>query len=224
MSSLPRRTSLAAIALTAGLVLAGCGGSAEADQAAAGGHGDHTSGEAPATVSGPDNPYDGLFLRDAYQKPSFTLTDQAGAPYDFAAQTADGPTLLFFGYTNCPDICPTTMADVAIALQTSDPEVAAATTVVFVTTDPARDTPEVLGDYLSLFSTAPAPAIVGLTGTQAEIDAAQLAAGVPLAEEMGQQHSSLLLLYGTDGEADVAFDAGNTSRDIAHDLAVVAGE
>ncbi|MCW2583232.1 MAG: Electron transporter SenC [Klenkia sp.] len=220
MSSSPRRTVLAAVGLTVGLVLAGCGGSAEAD----GGHGDHASGEAPATVSGPDNPYDGLYLRDAYQKPSFTLTDQTGAAYDFAAETADGPTLLFFGYTNCPDICPTTMADVAIALQTSDPEVAAATTVVFVTTDPARDTPEVLGEYLSLFSTAPAPAIVGLTGTQSEIDAAQLAAGVPLAEEMGQQHSSLLLLYGTDGEADVAFDAGNTSRDIAHDLAVVAGE
>ena len=46
----------------------------------------------------------------------------------------------------------------------------------------------------------------------------------PLAEEMGQQHSSLLLLYGTDGEASVAFDAGNTSRDIAHDLALVAAE
>ena len=60
--------------------------------------------------------------------------------------------------------------------------------------------------------------------TRPQIDAAQLAAGVPLAEEMGQQHSSLLLLYGTDGEANVAFDAGNTSRDIAHDLAVVAGE
>ncbi|CAB4901302.1 unannotated protein [freshwater metagenome] len=81
-----------------------------------------------------------------------------------------------------------------------------------------------LGEYLARFGTGVAPAIVGLTGEQSQIDAAQLAAGVPLAEEMGQQHSSLLLLYGTDGEASVAFDAGNTSRDIAHDLAVVAGE
>ncbi|WP_091563894.1 SCO family protein [Klenkia taihuensis] len=205
--------------LAAGLLLAGCGGTAEADA----GH-DHSGGEAPATVSGPSNPYDGLYLQDPYQKPEFTLTDQSGAAYDFSAQTADGPTLLFFGYTNCPDICPTTMADVAVALQTVDPAVAERTHVVFVTTDPTRDTPEVLGEYLARFGTGPAPAIVGLTGDQSQIDAAQLAAGVPLAEDMGQQHSSLLLLYGTDGEASVAFDAGNTSRDIAHDLALVAGE
>ncbi len=212
-----RRRPLAAAVLAAGLLLAGCGGSAEAD----GGH-DHSAGEAPATVSGPSNPYEGLYLQNPFQKPQFTLTDQSGATYDFAAQTADGPTLLFFGYTNCPDICPTTMADVAIALQSVDQAVAERTHVVFVTTDPARDSPEVLGEYLARFGTGVAPAIVGLTGDQSEIDAAQLAAGVPLAEEMGQQHSSLLLLYGTDGEASVAFDAGNTSRDIAHDLAVVA--
>ena len=72
-------------------------------------------------MSGPDNPYDGLYLHDPYQRPSFTLTDQAGASYDFAAQTAGRPTLLFFGYTNCPDICPTTMADVAIALRSVGP-------------------------------------------------------------------------------------------------------
>lgn len=217
------RTGLAATAVGALLLLAGCSGGEGGSGAAGSGH-DHAAGEAPATVSGPSNPYDGLFLRDAYQKPDFTLTDQTGAPYDFAAQTADGPTLLFFGYTNCPDICPTTMADVAIALQSVDPAVAEATRVVFVTTDPTRDSPEVLGEYLGRFSTGIAPEIVGLTGDQSQVDAAQLSAGVPLAEEQGQQHSSLLLLYGTDGEADVAFDAGNTSRDIAHDLSLVAAE
>ncbi|SDN48003.1 protein SCO1/2 [Klenkia soli] len=219
--ALRRSRPLAALGLAAGLLLAGCGGSAEADSASGSGH-DHAAGEAPATVSGPSNPYDGLYLQNPYQKPQFTLTDQTGAAYDFAAQTADGPTLLFFGYTNCPDICPTTMADVAIALQSVDQDVAEKTHVVFVTTDPARDSSAVLGEYLARFGTGEAPAIVGLTGDQAQIDAAQLAAGVPLAEEMGQQHSSLLLLYGTDGEASVAFDAGNTSRDIAHDLALVA--
>ncbi len=210
------RIGLAAGAL---LLLAGCGGTAEAGA----GH-DHAAAEAPATVSGPSDPYDGLYLADPYQKPQFTLTDQTGTAYDFAAATADGPTLLFFGYTNCPDVCPTTMADVSIALQTVDPAVAARTNVVFVTTDPARDTPAVLGEYLDRFGTGPAPAIVGLTGDQSQVEGAQLAAGVPLAEDMGQTHSSLLLLYGTDGQADVAFDAGNTSRDIAHDLAIVAGE
>ncbi|MPQ98406.1 SCO family protein [Modestobacter sp. I12A-02628] len=205
----------AALLLTAGVLLAGCSSGAEEH--------DHGSDAAAATVSGPDSPYDGLYLQTPYQKPEFTLTDRTGAPYDFGTATAGAPTLLFFGYTNCPDVCPTTMADVATALRTVDPAVAQQVRVVFVTTDPAQDTPEVLGEYLDRFDRDLAVDFVGLTGDQAQIDQAQLAAGVPLAEDMGRQHSSLLLLYGADGEADVAFDAGNTARDIAHDLTVVAG-
>jgi protein SCO1/2 len=213
------RTALTALTASAGLVLAGCGGG----DAGAGSEGhDHGSTEAPATVSGAGNPYSGLHLQQPYQKPSFTLTDTTGAPYDFAARTGAGPTLLFFGYTHCPDVCPTTMADVMVALRTVDPAVAARTTVVFVTTDPAQDTPPVLGAFLDQFDADLPTQFVGLTGDQGQIDTAQLAAGVPLAEDMGKTHSALLLLYGTNGEADVAFDAGNSGRDIAHDLALVA--
>ena len=213
------RPALAALGLAAGLLLAGCGSDADAT---AEGH-DHSGGSAPATVEGGDDSgYAGLHLADPYQKPEFTLTDSAGAPFDFADRTGAGPTLLFFGYTNCPDVCPTTMADIALALRKVDPAVAAETSVVFVTTDPARDTPDVLGAYLDQFDADLATPFTGLTGDQAQVDQAQLAAGVPLAEDMGQTHSSLLLLYGTDGEADVAFDAGNTGADIAHDLALVA--
>ncbi|HEV7726512.1 MAG TPA: SCO family protein [Modestobacter sp.] len=214
------RTARAVLAVSAGLVLAGCGGDASAGAEV---H-DHGSTEAPATVSGAANPYSGLHLQQPYQKPSFTLTDTTGAPYDFAARTGAGPTLLFFGYTNCPDVCPTTMADAMVGLRTVDPAVAAETTVVFVTTDPARDTPPVLGAFLDQFDADLPTQFVGLTGDQGQIEAAQLAAGVPLAEDMGKTHSALLLLYGTDGEADVAFDAGNSGRDIAHDLALVAAE
>lgn len=217
----PARRGVPALLLAAGLLLAGCGGDAEAD-ADAGGH-DHSAGP-PATLAEDDGGYDGLHLADPYQKPDFTLTDSTGAAFDFGEQTAAGPTLLFFGYTNCPDICPTTMADVAIALRTVDQEVAARTNVVFVTTDPSRDTPEALAEYLGRFDADLVTPFVGLTGDQARIDEAQLAAGVPQAEDNGQLHSSLLLLYGTDGEADVAFDAANTARDIAHDLALVAAE
>ena len=64
---------------------------------------------------------------------------------------------------------------------------------------------------------------IGLTGDQATIDQAQLSTGVPLAEDDGKLHSSLLLLYGSDDEAHVAFDAGNTARDIAADLRRVTG-
>jgi protein SCO1/2 len=216
------RRGLTALALAAGLLLAGCGGGASAEPE---GHDQHSgSAEAPATVAEEASPYQGIHLQDPYQKPAFTLTDTAGAPYDFAARTAAGPTLLFFGYTNCPDVCPTTMADVALGLRSVDPAVAARTTVVFVTTDPARDTPEVLGEYLGRFDADLPVSFVGLSGTQEQIEQAQLAAGVPLAQDDGQAHSALLLLYGTDGEADVAFDAENTGRDIATDLAVVAAE
>ena len=224
MSSVTR-TGLAALAATAAMLLAGCGGDADADTTASGDQG-HDMGamEAPATVEddGGDSAYSGLHLRDPYQKPEFTLTDSAGAAYDFADRTGAGPTLLFFGYTHCPDVCPTTMADIALAMRKVDPAVAAETSVVFVTTDPARDTPEVLGAYLDQFDADLPTQFIGLTGDQGQIDQAQLAAGVPQAEDMGQTHSALLLLYGTDGEADVAFDAENTGADIAHDLAVVA--
>ncbi len=212
------RPSLPALLVTAGLLVAGCGTSADVDPA---GH-DHTAG-APAQVEGPEDRYAGLDLPESYRKPTFTLTDTAGAPYDFRSATSGRPTLLFFGYTNCPDICPTTMADVAVALRGLDTALVERMQVVFVTTDPATDTPEVLGEYLDRFDADLATSFVGLTGEQDAIEQAQLSAGVEMAEDEGRLHSTLLLLYGADDEAHVAFDAGNTATDIAADLRQVAG-
>ncbi len=225
----PVRGRLAALLLAAGLALTACG-SDDGEQAAAaegGDHasGDHTSGDHSdgpvATLGGPGDDYAGIDLRDPYQRPSFTLTDSTGAEYDFASVTAGRPTLLFFGYTNCPDVCPTTMADVALALRDVDPALAEQVQVVFVTTDPGSDTPPVLGEYLDRFDADLPTQFVGLTGPQDVIEQAQLSAGVPLAEDEGRLHSSLLLLYGADDQAHVAFDAGNTARDIAGDLEAV---
>jgi len=217
------RSRLAGL-LAAGLLLAGCGssgdpGGTEVSQAGA----EHAHGAAPAEASGPRGTYAGIDLDPPYQRPSFTLVDTTGATYDFTTATQGRPTLLFFGYTNCPDVCPTTMADIAVALRDLDPAVAAAVQVVFVTTDPARDDAAVLGEYLDRFDADLPTQFIGLTGEQQAIDQAQLSAGVPLAEENGQVHSSLLLLYGADDAAHVAFDAGNTPRDIAEDLVSVAG-
>lgn len=203
-----------ALLLSAGVLLAGCGGTADG----AGEEHDRSAG-APAEVEAPKDEYAGLDLAEPYRRPTFTLTDTTGAPYDFAAVTGGRPTLLFFGYTNCPDICPTTTADVAVALR----ELAEQVQVVFVTTDPATDTPEVLGEYLDRFDADLPTSFVGLTGAQAAVEQAQLAAGVPQAEDGGRLHSTLLLLYGADDAATVAFDAGNTARDIADDLRAVAG-
>ena len=214
------RPALVAGLLGGALVLAGCGSSATAEDD--GGH-DHTGANPPAVVQGPEDAYAGLDLAEPYRRPTFTLTDTTGAPFDFKARTAGKPTLLFFGYTECPDVCPTTMADVAVALRGLEPAVVDELQVVFVTTDPATDTPEVLGEYLGRFDADLPVDFVGLTGEQEAIDQAQLSASVPLAEDNGRTHSSLLLLFGTDDEAEVAFDAGNTSRDIAADLRVVTG-
>ena len=211
------RRALPALLVAAALALAGCSAS---DAQEAEGH-DHA--DAPAVVEAPEDRFAGLDLAEPYRRPTFTLTDTTGAAYDFTAATAGRPTLLFFGYTNCPDVCPTTLADVAVALRGLDPALAAEVQVVFVTTDPAFDTPAVLGEYLARFDADLPTAFVGLTGEQEAIDQAQLSAGVPLAEDEGRLHSSLLLLYGTDDEAQVAFDAGNTARDIAADLRAVAG-
>jgi protein SCO1/2 len=208
------RPRLAAALVVAGLSLTACASSGAVAS---------SSSAAPASVSGGvAQKYAGVNLATPYRRPSFRLTDQTGKPFDFKAATAGTPTLLFFGYTQCPDVCPTTMADIAVALRGVDKALATRTRVVFVTTDPQHDTPAVLAEFLHRFDADLPQKFVGLTGPQAAIDAAQLSAGVPQAEDGGKTHSALLLLYGKDDAAHVAFDQGNTPRDIAADLKRVA--
>lgn len=208
------RGRLAAAILVAGLSLTGCASSGAVAS---------PSRSAPAAVSGGvAQKYAGVNLATPYRRPTFTLTDQAGKTFDFKAQTGGIPTLLYFGYTRCPDVCPTTMADLAVALRDAGTPLATETRVVFVTTDPAYDTPAVLAEYLHRFDADLPQKFIGLTGSKAAIDAAQLSAGVPQAEDDGKTHSALVLLYGKDDEAHVAFDQGNTPRDIAADLKRVA--
>jgi len=203
------------------LTLAGCG--ATADEHA--GHDTESEDGGIATVEGgPDTPYRGLVPNEPFARPGFTLTDTAGAPYDFTAQTSGELTLLFFGYTNCPDVCPTTMANVAVALRNVEEELAKEVNVVFVTTDPARDDAATLGEYLDRFDSDLAVDFVGLFGDQAAVEAAQAEAGVPVAEDDGKSHSTLLLLYGRDDVARVAFLAGSVPDDISHDLELIAGQ
>jgi protein SCO1/2 len=215
-----RRPRLAALLGAAAVALSACGGGAAAGTGAASSAHDHA---APASVSSTaKGPYDGLNLPQPYQRPTFTLTDTSGAPFDFGAATKGKPTLLFFGYTTCPDVCPTTLADIAVALRTVDRSLAGRVQVVFVTTDPGHDTQPVLRQYLDRFDADLPLTFTGLTGSQHDIDQAQLAAGVPVAQDEGHTHSALLLLYGHDDQAHVAYDAGNSGRDIAHDLGIVA--
>lgn len=168
-------------------------------------------------------PYQGVGLTPPQPRPSFTLTDTAGSAFSFGQQTAGHPTLLYFGYTNCPDVCPTTMYDIGAALRTLPAAVQKQTFVVFVSTDVAHDTGPVIHKWLANFDNGTSATFVGLRGTQAQIDAAQSAAHVIVAEDGGQTHSASVLLYGSDDYARVVYLQSTTEQQqIAHDLPLVS--
>jgi protein SCO1/2 len=149
-------------ALALGLaLLAACGGATAAVPTSAGFHGPEPETEVP--------------------RASFVLQDTSGERFDFAAETAGRPTLLYFGYTHCPDECPTAMADIAAAVRRAPADVRDRLEVVFVTTDPERDTPEVLRGWLDRFAVP----VTGLVGTPAELEAAQEAVGTAPARKEG---------------------------------------
>jgi protein SCO1/2 len=112
--------------------------------------------------------------------PAHRRLDLAGAPAggDFELRGADGPValsdfrgqvvLLYFGYTWCPDICPTNLAIIAFALKQLTPQERDRVQVLFVSVDPERDTPERLAEYAAYFD----PGILGITGSEAQVAAA----------------------------------------------------
>ena len=169
-----------------------------------------------------NNGWAGTLLGGPLEKPEFTLTDTSGNPYDFARQTEGYVTLLYFGYTHCPDVCPLHMANLASVLQEVSGEVNAKIKVVFVTTDPARDTPAVIRKWLDNFDVT----FVGLTGSPAEIAAAEQAARVPEAVLQPPSsdgsykvgHASEVIAYTLDDEAHVVYPFGIRQADWARDI------
>jgi protein SCO1/2 len=204
---------LSLLAIIAAVSLAGC--------ASSGG----SASQQPSELN--DNPgngtYHGIGLDPAQPRPSFTLTDTSGQKFAFGRKTGGHPTFLFFGYTNCPDVCPTTMVDIRDALAKQPTSLQKDTYVVFVTTDIKHDTAPVMKQWLANFAHGISAHIVGLRGTQDEIDAAQAASRIPLAEDDGRTHSALALLYGADDYARVEYTQSNNESDLmAHDLPLVA--
>jgi protein SCO1 len=165
--------------------------------------------------------YLGGLVNPPLAKPRFTLTDTAGAPFDFRTRTEGFVTLLFFGYTGCPDECPLHVANVAKALETLPVDVRAQIKLVFVTTDPMRDAPHVLRAWLDRFDKR----FVGLTGSDAAIALAQQAAGLPAATKTARagagyavSHANVVLAYSKDNLAHLLYPGGVTRQDWAHDL------
>lgn len=156
----------------------------------------------------------------------FTLTNQNGdrvSRSDFAGSYL----LIYFGYTFCPDVCPTSLSVMTQALDRLEeeaPEKAAAVQPLFITVDPERDSVEVLKQYVEFFH----PRLIGLTGTLDEID--QVAKDYRIyvkkvrdesATDYLVDHSSTLILLGRDGEFIRLFSHGTPPQEIATALSSI---
>lgn len=206
-----RRTRTAAALLASGLLaLTGCTAQSAGQ----------SGGIAEVSQVDNDSAYRGIEMLQEPPRPEFTLTDQTGQPYDFYERTKDTPTVLYFGYTHCPDVCPLILGQLSAALSEAPEEISSELQVVFVTTDPATDNPQVLASYLSKFDAELPVKYVGLTGDLPAVEAAQLAAGVPVAEDGGKTHSTMAIYYGTANKARVAWLANTSADDILHDLPI----
>lgn len=155
----------------------------------------------------------------------FTLTDQDGHPFASSRLKGTYP-VVYFGYTFCPDVCPTEMQKLGAGLrklEASDPARAAKVQPVFITVDPARDTPAVLKQYVHAFH----PRMIGLTGSDAQIAAVAKEYAVfyqkaePAKGTAGymMQHSTVAMLFGPDGKpialVPVDTDAGQVADTLA---------
>ncbi|HEX7024553.1 MAG TPA: SCO family protein, partial [Gemmatimonadales bacterium] len=146
-----------------------------------------------------------------------------GSPFDFRQETRGTLTFLFFGYTHCPDVCPLHMANLAWALRSLPRETAGRVRVIFVTTDPERDTPERLRSWLANFDST----FVGVSGSPAALEVAQRAMGMPVASREGMlpdssgygiSHGAHLWAFTPDDSAHVVYPLGMTREDLAADI------
>lgn len=216
MASRPGRRLLVALVTALTLTLSACGGSGD-------------TGDTGAPVTGittnDDDGYRGVYLGpDAYEVPAIGLQDTEGKPFDLATQ--DRRTLVFFGYTNCPDVCQIVMATMASALAKLSPAEREQLDAVFVTTDPARDTPAAMRTYLDRFD----PSFRGVTGSLEDI----VALGKPLdiLVEKGRKlpsggyevdHSTVVVSV-EGGRGDLVWTGATSPADMAVDLEKVLAE
>ncbi|MEY9843143.1 protein SCO1/2 [Streptacidiphilus sp. BW17] len=213
--SAPTRRSvlLGSVGGAAALLLSACGSSSSSTGSAGAGSGD------PQIDSAQQNgPYQGTYMPRTFDKPAVTLTDTSGKPFNLATGTAGKATLLYFGYTKCPDVCPTTMGDIAVAVSKLPKAQQSQIDVVFVTTDPDHDTPGTIRSWLNSFN----PNFIGLTGDIKTVISAAASVGVYVAAPAkGQEpvHGAQTLGFlPTDNKAHLLYTSGTTSAVFGHDL------
>ncbi|MFK0255354.1 SCO family protein [Streptomyces sp. NPDC090445] len=174
------RVTVAALVAAAALTLTACGGGTPA----------RTDGV--TQITGQAKAGAATVLDRPFDKPELVLTDTGGKPWNLREQTQGKPTLIYFGYTNCPDVCPLTMSNIAVARKALPKADQENLRVVFVTTDPERDTPESLGAWLK----AQDPSFIGLTGDFATIQAAARQLGIGIDPAKKEADGSVVSMHG----------------------------
>ncbi|MEZ0580930.1 SCO family protein [Nocardioides sp. MH1] len=172
--------------------------------------------------------FTGIRLDQPYAAPKVELTDTDGAPYSLAADTDKPLTLVFFGYSHCPDFCPLVMNNIAAAFNRLDDSDRADTDMVFVTTDPERDDEQTLRRYLDGYNDA----FIGLTGDIGDI----IKAGDPLhlyvndgkklptgGYDLGG-HSTYVLGIDDHDEATVIWNQETSATELASDIHTLLSE
>jgi protein SCO1 len=150
---------------------------------------------------------------------AFQLTDDEGKAVT-AADYRGKVTLLYFGYTHCPDVCPLTMAHLHVVMQQLG-KLADGVRILFVSVDPNRDTPAALHEYVTAFD----PHAVGLTGSPAEIEALTKRYRAAFTREPGKSdgsydvsHSSGIYVFDSHGKATVLATPDDSQDKLVHDL------
>ncbi|MFE2940581.1 SCO family protein [Streptomyces sp. NPDC059255] len=217
MRSKKTLTTAAALAAVAALTLSACGSGDD-------------SAKPVADVSTQAKTEAATVLDQPFKKPNLVLKDTDGKDYDLREATKGRPTLIYFGYTNCPDVCPLTMSNIAIARKSLTKAEQDQLQVVFVTTDPERDTSAELAKWLP---SAGDPSFVGLTGDFPTIQAGarQLGIGIdaPKKEKDGttvSMHGTQVIAFSPKTDAGyVLYGEDATSDDYAKDLPkIIKGE
>ncbi|MEU3721136.1 SCO family protein [Streptomyces sp. NPDC031705] len=211
------RVTVAALAVATALALTACGGGTEKNTGSV----TQITGQKKAgTATVLDRPFD---------KPELVLTDTTGKPWNLREQTKGRPTLIYFGYTNCPDVCPLTMSNIAVAKKALPKGEQDKLQVVFVTTDPERDTPDSLGAWLR----AQDPSFTGLTGDFATIQAAARSLGIGIEAPKKEADGTVVSMHGAQviafspktDEGYVLYGEGTTVDDYTKDLPkIIKGE
>lgn len=154
--------------------------------------------------------------------PGLRLTNQDGQPFDLASMRGR-PVLVYFGYTHCPDVCPTSLTDLRAGIRASGVDA----TVVFVTVDPARDDAAAMKQYVDYY----AAGFIGLTGTETEIAEAAADWGISYrklesdaASGYAMAHSAEAYLVDAQGTLRHHLYFGTPAELIAERLREVAGE